>query len=115
MGTYNLPRNVKGEGRILFIFTRKSLIWTAGAAIVRLILLMILKAIGLIKIGVILFLLLAFIGFAIGTFKVPNLSGMKWAKINAGENLDDIIFRAIKFKQKKNKIYVYKGEETDDK
>jgi hypothetical protein len=40
---------------------------------------------------------------------------MKWAKINAGENLDDIIFRAIKFKQKKNKIYVYKGEETDDK
>lgn len=30
-------------------------------------------------------------------------------------NLDDIIFRAIKFKQKKNKIYVYKGEETDDK
>ncbi len=115
MGTYNLPRNVKGEGRILFIFTRKSLIWTAGAAIVGLILLMILKAIGLIKIGVILFLLLALIGFAIGTFKVPNLSGMKWAKINAGENLDDIIFRAIKFKQKKNKIYVYKGEETDDK
>ena len=29
MGTYNLPRNVKGEGRILFIFTTKSLIYSA--------------------------------------------------------------------------------------
>ena len=25
MGTYNVPRNVKGEGRILFIFSTKSL------------------------------------------------------------------------------------------
>ena len=28
MGTYNIPRNVKGEGRILFIFSTKSLITT---------------------------------------------------------------------------------------
>ena len=28
MGTYNLPRNVKGEGRILFIFSSKALIYT---------------------------------------------------------------------------------------
>ena len=28
MGTYNIPRNVKGEGRILFIFSTKSLIYT---------------------------------------------------------------------------------------
>ncbi len=28
MGTYNIPRNVKGEGRILFIFSGKSLIYT---------------------------------------------------------------------------------------
>ena len=34
MGTYNLPRNVKGEGRILFIFSAKALICTAiGGAI----------------------------------------------------------------------------------
>ena len=31
MGTYNLPRNVKGEGRILFIFTGKSMIYTVVA------------------------------------------------------------------------------------
>ena len=98
MGTYNLPRNVKGEGRILFIFTRKSLMYTAGFAIVGLILLV--------------FILL---GFVIGTIKVPNMSGVKWAKVNAGENLDDVIIRAIKFKAKKNKIYIYKGEDTNDK
>ena len=28
MGTYNLPRNVKGEGRILFIFSSKSFLYT---------------------------------------------------------------------------------------
>ena len=28
MGTYNLPRNVKGEGRILFVFSTKALIYT---------------------------------------------------------------------------------------
>ena len=34
MGTYNLPRNVKGEGRILFIFTGKSFIYAiAGGGI----------------------------------------------------------------------------------
>ena len=29
MGPYYIPRNVKDEGRILFIFTGKSLIYTA--------------------------------------------------------------------------------------
>ena len=29
MGTYNIPRNVKGEGRILFIFSTKALIYTS--------------------------------------------------------------------------------------
>ena len=34
MGKYQIPRNVKGESRILFIFSRKSLICTAGFALV---------------------------------------------------------------------------------
>ena len=115
MGTYNLPRNVKGEGRILFIFTRKSIMYTAGFAIVGIILFLIFKLINLSKIGIILLLIFVLLGFAIGTIKVPNMSGVKWARVNAGENLDDVIIRAIKFKAKKNKIYVYKGEDTNDK
>lgn len=110
MGTYNLPRNVKGEGRILFIFTRKSLMYTAGFAIVGLILLLIFRLMNLMKVGVVILLVFILLGFVIGTIKVPNMSGVKWAKVNAGENLDDVIIRAIKFKAKKNKIYIYKGK-----
>ena len=34
MGTYYIPRNVKGESRILMVFSVKGLIYTAiGAAI----------------------------------------------------------------------------------
>ena len=45
MGTYNLPRNVKGEGRILFIFTPKSLIYASVGAGVGLIFYLILISI----------------------------------------------------------------------
>ena len=34
MGTYNVPRNVKGEGRILYIFSTKSLIFMGASAII---------------------------------------------------------------------------------
>ena len=33
MGTYNLPRNVKGEGRILFVFSTKALIYSTIGAV----------------------------------------------------------------------------------
>lgn len=29
MGTHMIPRNTKGEGRILFVFSTKALIYTA--------------------------------------------------------------------------------------
>ena len=115
MGTYNLPRNVKGEGRILFIFTKKSMIWTVGAAVAGFIFYFILSTIGARIGGFIAMGICALIGFIIGTFKVPNIGNAKWTKVNAGENLDDVILRAIKFKQKQNKIYIYKEEKTDDK
>ena len=35
MGTYNIPRNLKGETRLLYIFSIKSLITTAIGASVR--------------------------------------------------------------------------------
>ncbi len=115
MGTYNLPRNVKGEGRILFIFTRKSLMFTVGMAMVGLILFLLFRLLKLTTVGVVILILFALAGFIIGTCKVPNLAGVKWAKTNAGQTLDDVIIRAIKFKQKNNRIYVYKGEDTNDK
>lgn len=115
MGTYNLPRNVKGEGRILFIFTTKSIIYTAAAALVGILFYFIFKILGMPLVGIAIVLLFALIGFAIGTLKIPNIPNFKWAKINAGQNIDDVIKRAILFKNKHNKIYIYKEDKTNDK
>ncbi len=110
MGTYNLPRNVKGEGRILYIFSTKALIYTAIGIAVGLIFYLILNLIGLGMIGIIILGLFGLIGFSIGTFKVPDTNSFEITKKTGGENIDDVIKRAIKFKMQKNKIYVYQKE-----
>lgn len=116
MGTYNLPRSVKGEGRILFIFTGKSMIYTVVGGVIGLLLLYLpLSAFGLKMIGFIAIALFALIGFIIGTLKVPNTDKFEFARKTGGENIDDIIKRAIKFKTKGKKIYIYKEEEKDVK
>lgn len=117
MGTYNLPRNVKGEGRILFIFSTKSLIYTAVGACIGLIFYLIFSLLQLNIVGIIFVVIFALIGYAIGMLKVPNIGALKATKVVGGEKLDDVIKRAINFKRKKNKIYVYDNEEvkTNDK
>ena len=115
MGTYNLPRNVKGEGRILFIFTGKSMIYTVVAGGIGFLFYFILSMFGLNSVGLIVIACFALLGFIIGTFKVPNLEKFEFTKKTGGENLDDIIKRAIKFKTSGKKIYVYREEEKDAK
>lgn len=114
MGTYNLPRNVKGEGRILFIFTGKSLIYTIVGGGIGLLFYFLFSAFNLHIVGIGITVLFALIGFAIGTFKVPNLAKFEFTKKTGGENIDDIIKRAIKFRKKGKKIYIYKEESKDD-
>ena len=114
MGTYGIPRNVKGEGRILFIFSTKALIYTAIGATIGFIFYFILKAIKLGIVGVILMILFAIIGFCLGTFKIPNNNSFEICKKTGGENIDEVIKRAIKFKMQKNKLYVYTKEEKID-
>lgn len=111
MGTYNIPRNVKGEGRILFIFSGKSLIYSVIGAIVGLPFYLILGALNMNLVGIIIMAFFALIGFFIGTFKFPEIGAIKFTKTVGGEKIDDIIKRAIKFKQKGNKIYLYTKEE----
>ena len=115
MGTYNLPRNVKGEGRILFIFTGKSMIYTVVGGAAGLLFYFIFSLMGLTVVGIIITACFALIGFLIGTLKMPNIEKFEFAKKTGGENLDDIIKRAIKFKTKGKKIYIYKEEEKNDK
>ncbi|MCI9038699.1 MAG: PrgI family protein [Clostridia bacterium] len=114
MGTYYLPRNVKGEGRILFIFTTKSLIYSVIGAVIGLPFYFILSATGTTIGGIVAVAIFAAIGFVIGTLKMPELGKFEFAKKTGGENIDDIIKRAIIFKSKGKKVYIYKEEEKND-
>ena len=111
MGTYNIPRNVKGEGRILFIFSTKALIYSGIGGLAGGIFYIIFSLFGLTMIGIAVVLIFALIGFIIGTFKIPNLSRFDLTDKTGGENIDDVIKRYIKFKMNKKKYYVYTNEE----
>ena len=114
MGTYNLPRNVKGEGRILFIFSTKSLITSCIGGGIGLVFYAIFKILNLAMVGIGITLILALIGYAIGMFKIPDTNGFEITRKAGGENIDDIILRYIKFKKNKKKLYVYTKEENVD-
>lgn len=114
MGTYNIPRNVKGEGRILFIFSTKSLITTCIGGVIGLPMYFILSTLGLTTAGMVITGIFAFIGYAIGMFKVPEAGGLEITRKTGGENIDDVIKRYIKFKQNGKKLYVYTKEEKID-
>lgn len=111
MGTYNLPRNVKGEGKILFIFSTKGFIWTCASAGVGLIFYFIFAMLGLNMVGIVITLIFAVIGYVIGNFKIPESNGMYITRKAGGENIDEVIMRYIKFKNNKKKLYVYTKEE----
>lgn len=110
MGTYYVPRNVKGETRILYIFTVKGLVTTAIGAGIGSLFYFIFSIMDMKIPGAIIMAIFALIGFAIGTIKIPNLAGLSFTKKVGGESLDEIILRYAKFKKNK-KLYVYTKEE----
>ena len=114
MGTYNIPRNVKGEGRILFVFSTKSLITTCIGGGIGFFIYFIFNLIRLGMIGMIIMAIFALTGYAIGMFKVPESAGLEITRKTGGENIDDVIKRYIKFKKNDKKIYVYTKEEKID-
>lgn len=114
MGTYNLPRNVKGEGRILFIFSSKALVCTAIGAVCGLPFYLFFSLLSMNLVGIIIMAVLGLVGFIIGTFKVPDSNNFKITQKTGGENIDDVIRRGIKFKMQKNKIYVYENDINED-
>lgn len=107
MGTYYIPRNLRGETRILYIFTVKSLITTGIGALFGSIFLLIFGVfLNQMVIGAILMGIFAVIGWAVGAIKIPTLSGINFTKNVGGESLDEIITRYVKFKMNK-KLYTY--------
>lgn len=111
MQTYEIPRNYKGEGRILYVFSTKGLIYTSIGIGIGLIFYFVFKILGLSMIGLIITVIFGAIGFCIGTLKVPESTAFEITKKTGGENMDDVIMRWIKFKKNGNKVYIYKAEE----
>lgn len=111
MQTYEIPRDYKGEGRILYIFSTKGLIYTCVGAGIGLIFYLVFKILGMSMVGLIITAIFAAIGFAIGTLKMPETTAFQITKKTGGENIDDVILRWIKFKKNGNKVYIYKTEE----
>ncbi len=110
MGTYYIPRNLRGETRIFYIFTVKSLITTVCGIALGLVFLLIFSMIGMKLVGIIITGILGLLGFGVGAIKIPTLSGIPVTKKIGGEPLSEIITRWIKFNKTK-KMYVYTKEE----
>ena len=115
MGSYYIPNNkLKGESRILYIFTTKSLIYTAVGGLIGFIFYIIFQIVGLKTVGLVILVALALIGYGIGTIKFPTAGTSQIAKNVGGDSIDEVILNYIKFKKNK-KVYTYavKREEPD--
>lgn len=105
--TYNVPRSAKGETRILYIFTVKSLLSTIVFTGIGFIPYMILSTLGMQTPGIVALVVCAAIGYGIMTLKIPDVPIMGKFRKAGGEQLGDILWRTITFSKRK-KIYVYR-------
>ena len=62
--------------------------------------------------GLVAALILAAIGFGIGTLKMPDTNRYDITRKTGGENLDTILLKLIKFKARGKRIYTYTKEEN---
>ena len=104
MAVHQIPRNVKGEGRFLVIFSGKSLLYSLIFAVIGLIATSFMP-LGLVRIGIVI--AVAAVGFGIATLKVPDSNAFEVTRKVGGESIDEIILRWFKFKMKKKRIYLY--------
>ena len=105
--TYYVPRSVKGETRLLYIFSIKSFISTVAFGLIGAGIWYIGSLIGMGLIaGLIVTIIFGAIGFCFGTLKIPDIPIMGKFRKAGGESLSDISFRFLTFGRKK-KIYLY--------
>lgn len=107
MGSYYIPSNkLKGESRILYIFTGKSLIYTAIGGLIGLIIYFICAILNAKTAGIIVMALMALMGYGLGTIKMPTNGNSKLSRNVGGDSLDEIIKNYVLFKKNK-KVYTY--------
>lgn len=105
MRSYLIPRDVKGENRILYFFTPKSFLFTLIGIVIGSVIYFILKTLGLGITGLILFGIISLISFGVGALKIPETNAFSFFKDTGGESVDDIIWRYTNFLSKKT-IYI---------
>lgn len=107
-GSYFVPRSVKGESRILYIFSLKSFAATLATGLIGVLVYFLIKMFVEISIipGIIIIGVFGGIGYALSTVTIPDVPMMGALRKAGGENIGAMIFRAITFKSKK-KIYLY--------
>ena len=90
--SYMIPRDTKGEGKILMIFSKKSLLWTIACGFVGVVTIYpICIVLGFKLIGLVGILLFGLIGFIIGTCKIPESQNFEIFRKTGGENIDEIM------------------------
>lgn len=105
--SFYVPSNkLKGENRILYIFTGKSLIYTVIGAVIGSIFYLILSIFAMKIVGLIVMGIFAVIGYCIGTIKIPTMGNSKITKNVGGDSIDEIIYHYIMFNKNK-KVYSY--------
>jgi len=106
--SYYVPRNAKGESRILYIFTTKSFVTTIGFGAIGIIVYFIVKTFMEVSLVTTAFIIAPFagIGYIIGALKIPDTPMLGKLQKAGGENVSDILLRLITFKSKK-KLYIY--------
>ena len=107
-GSYYVPRSVKGESRILYIFTIKSFAATLAFGLVGVLFYFLLKTFIPISIwgAIIIIAIFAAIGYALSAITIPDVPMMGPLRKAGGENIGAMLIRALSFKRKK-KIYLY--------
>ena len=113
-GPYNIPRNYKGESKILYIFSTKSFLYTIVGAGIGVLFYLFLSMLKLTLIGILFIIIFAALGFSIGTFKIPDNANIEFFRKVGGESIDNVFLRWLRFKRNNNKIYIYKEEEQKD-
>lgn len=106
--SYYVPRSVKGESRILYIFTIKSFAVSLAFGLVGVAVYFLIKSIittGILT-GLIIIAIFAGIGYALSSVTIPDIPAMGPLRKAGGENIGSMIIRFIFFKRKK-KIYLY--------
>lgn len=120
MGTYEIPRDTKGEGRLFYIFSTKALIYTVAGILIGWVFKWVLGLFGsaipqiskvMSWIGIILIIVFGLIGFVIGTFKVPTTDKFEITRKAGGLKIDKVLWESFKFRVKRTKYYVYDTNE----